>query len=333
MRQFLLNRWFLLLLGVVLALGLTWPHALESPLERLPDELVLASVLFLMALPLELSAMWRAFRRPGATLLAIAMNYGLLPVLACLIALGMQPGLGQGLVVTAAVPCTLASAAVWTRRAGGNDAVALLVMISTNLACFLATPFWLVVGTGQRREVDVGPIILTLVLYVALPILVGQLLRVHRGLASWATHHRTSLSVVAQLGILTMVLVGAVQAGLTLRTASETGEIGWFDWALLFVAVVGLHLLILSAGIALARLFRLAPPEQIAVGIAGSQKTLMIGVHLGVSFGGLAVLPMVAYHVCQLLIDTLVVDWWRERYTGRTPPELTPSVEAVADSS
>ena len=33
----------------------------------------------------------------------------------------------------------VASAAVWTRRAGGNDAVALIVTISTNLACFLLT--------------------------------------------------------------------------------------------------------------------------------------------------------------------------------------------------
>jgi predicted Na+-dependent transporter len=38
---------------------------------------------------------------------------------------------------------------VWTRRAGGNPTVAILTTMSTSLACFVVTPAWLHMLTGQ----------------------------------------------------------------------------------------------------------------------------------------------------------------------------------------
>ena len=58
------------------------------------------------------------------------------------------------MIVAATAPCTLASAAVWTRRAGGNDAVAILVTFITNATCFLVTPFWLILMTRDRGDRD-----------------------------------------------------------------------------------------------------------------------------------------------------------------------------------
>ena len=46
----------------------------------------------------------------------------------------------------------------------------------------------------------------------------------------------------------------------------------------------------------------------VAVGFAGSQKTLMVGLTIALQFGGLTILPMLAYHVLQLLIDTLLAN-------------------------
>jgi len=68
---------------------------------------------------------------------------------------------------------------------------------------------------------------------------------------------------------------------------------------------------LLIAGLYAARAFRLTQPDKIAVMFAGSQKTLMVGAYLAMSVGPLAILPMVAYHAVQLLIDTLVADHWR----------------------
>ena len=51
--------------------------------------------------------------------------------------------------------------------------------------------------------------------------------------------------------------------------------------------------------------------DQISVGFAGSQKTLMVGLQVAIDLG-INVIPMVAYHISQLLIDTLVADRLRE---------------------
>ena len=326
MKQFFIQRWFLILLGVVLAAGLRFPQQLEHVVARISEAAVVATVLFLMALPLEIRAMWRALSRPGATLLAIAINSALLPLVAWGMSHWLQPELGAGLIITAAVPCTLASAAVWTRRAGGNDAIALLVMVVTNLACFLVTPFWLYVSTGEQVEIEFSAMIYTLALLVVLPMVVAQLLRfVWPPVASWATRRRIGLSVLAQCGILIMVFSGAVQAGLKLQNQSGEATLRPFDWVAMLAAVIFLHVAMFTVGLLAAGLMRLAPEDTIAVGIAGSQKTLMVGVHIGVSYGGLAMLPMVAYHVCQLLIDTVIADWWRGRFQSNAREHSSPA--------
>ena len=97
------------------------------------DDWVVAIVTFIMALPLETSAIWGTIRRPGAAWLGAFMNAGVCPPLGWLASRVLPPELAIGVIVAATVPCTLATAAVWTRRAGGNDAVAFLVTMITNL--------------------------------------------------------------------------------------------------------------------------------------------------------------------------------------------------------
>ena len=43
------------------------------------------------------------------------------------------------------------------------------------------------------------------------------------------------------------------------------------------------------------------------------------GLYLAVAVGPLAILPMVAYHAAQLVIDTLLADWWRNRGRQHIP--------------
>ena len=64
-----------------------------------------------------------------------------------------------------------------------------------------------------------------------------------------------------------------------------------------------------SSGSDLSASFGFSRAQQIAVGIAGSQKTLMVGLDIAITYvGGLAILPMVVYHVAQLLADTVIAD-------------------------
>jgi sodium/bile acid cotransporter 7 len=217
-----------------------------------------------------------------------------------------------GLLVAAATPCTLASAAVWTRRAGGNDATAVLVTIVTNLLCVVVTPLWMVVFTGRSvagPDLTFAGMASKLAILVVLPMTAAQCLRVVGRLGSWATSHRIALGVLAQCGILSMVLIGSIQAGSRLRSSEVL--LVW-DLLSMLAAVIAVHLVMFWVGITLAKRLRFDRQEQIAVGFAGSQKTLMVGLLMALSLG-FSILPMVTYHVCQLLIDTVIADRLREQ--------------------
>ena len=327
MKQFLIHRWFLIALVTMLAIGSCFAvqlyplMALELPGTQLPlRSAIVAIVLFLMAFPLEASAMWQAMRRPWPPLLAVGVNFGLLPLFAWGVSCGLNADLGGGLLVAAATPCTLASAAVWTRRAGGNDAVAILVTIITNLLCFIATPLWLLTMTGESvtsPELSLAKMATNLGSLVVFPMIAAQLLRFYKPLGIWATREKPMLSVLAQCGLLTMVLFGAIQSGLGFSDPTQS-QLSALDLLTMLAAVCLVHTVMLWVGLVLAKLARFSREDQIAVAFAGSQKTLMVGLLMAISLK-VSILPMVAYHVSQLFIDTLIADRFRSTSESGDP--------------
>jgi sodium/bile acid cotransporter 7 len=296
----------------VLALGVLAPRPFLSLSESgLFRNVIVASVLFLMALPLETRLMLRTIQRPWAALLGSVVNMGLLPLLAWAIAPLATGELSTGILVASVAPCTLASAAVWTRRAGGNDAVAILVTILTNATCFLMTPMWLALMTETQAEMDTAGMIIKLGLLVVAPMTFAQLLRLSPRVARAATDARHLCSTLAQCGILTMILVGAVQSSRHITEADWQKTVSVADLLVMQLLVVAMHLLVLWMGLGLARALNMPTEDQIAVAFSGSQKTLMVGLYVAINyFGGLVILPIVSYHVGQLIVDTLIADRW-----------------------
>jgi sodium/bile acid cotransporter 7 len=143
MRSILQRNWFLIGLALAVTVGILG----HGQLDWLAQQKWLRSgtvfvVLFVMTLPLKAEAILRVVRQPFPALLASSINLGLIPPLAWLLSPLLPLPLARGLIVAAATPCTVASAAVWTRKAGGNDAVAIMVTVLTNVSCFAITPAW-----------------------------------------------------------------------------------------------------------------------------------------------------------------------------------------------
>jgi sodium/bile acid cotransporter 7 len=299
----------------VLVVGMAWPDAIAPLVDRLPRTAIVALVMLLMALPIEARTMWDAARRPGAAWLGSFMNAAVAPPLGWLASHVLPIELAVGVIVAATMPCTLAAATVWTRRAGGNDAVAILVTMITNLACFLVAPFWLRILVGERGAesgvIDYRELMLQLALLVVVPIVVAQFARRSPRVAAWSGRRKALLSELAQIGILGMVLVGAVGSGQRLQELGDDPALRAGAMLLMVAVVAVVHLTLLFAGFHLAKAQGFLRPEAVAVGIAGSQKTIMVGLYVALAFSPLAVLPMVAYHAAQLIVDTLVADWWR----------------------
>jgi sodium/bile acid cotransporter 7 len=92
---------------------------------------------------------------------------------------------------------------------------------------------------------------------------------------------------------------------------------------LLLLVVAAVHTGALAIGYFAARAVAIAPADAAAVGIAGSQKTLMVGLLIAAldpTFG-IGILSLVVYHVLQLLIDTPAADWLRRRHASAAPTE------------
>jgi solute carrier family 10 (sodium/bile acid cotransporter), member 7 len=241
-----------------------------------------------------------------------------MPLVAYFVAMGLQSDIGAGLIVAACVPCTLASAAVWTRKGGGDETVPILVTLITNGLCFVTASFWLQLLLGKTTQIPVGSMVSELLLTVLLPITIAQLLNANATIHHWAVTHKLRLNLYCQLGILTMVLIGGAQIGL--RWNSQSSELG-IPVLIAQVAIIAVlfHLAIVCVGWWLASLLGFGRKDKIAVSIAGSQKTLMVGLQLSIDCGA-SILPMVAYHVMQLIADSYLVMWW-----SRSKKEPSPS--------
>jgi sodium/bile acid cotransporter 7 len=321
---FFLRHWFLIALATVLSAGFAWPMQLAPVADVVPRSWLIATVLFLMALPMPLTQLAATVRNSGPAWLAVAINSGLAPILGWGAGTILPASLSTGLLIATAVPCTMASAAIWTRRGGGNEASVLLVTIVTSLACFLVLPAWLWLFLSAEVAIDFSALAIDLLLRVVLPIFAAQVLRQVGDIGGWATKHRIALSTLSQIGILFMLLAGAVTSSQVLGDSSANTPSS-FDWLLLIVAIVGVHCLLLWIGWELSRRLGFPYAERVAVAMAGSQKTLPVGLEVAAKFGGLTVLPMVLYHVAQLVIDTLVVERLRVRHGSAAATESEPA--------
>jgi sodium/bile acid cotransporter 7 len=313
--KWLADRWFLVLLLLVLAAGLAGAGRLQALAEvAWLQPFITAGVLFVMALLLETSTVTHSLTHPGPALLACLVNMGLVPLVAWAVSFVLPEEMGLGLCIAAAVPCTLASAAVWTRRAGGNDAAALFVTLITNVTCFAVTPLWVWLMTGRSLEASAlkpTDMAWQLAWLVVLPMAVAQLLRRVQTIAQFAARRHHFLAVLAQGGILGMVFLGAIQSGSGMR--GEPGSTMFPGTVLsLLIVVSGVHLVSLCAGLWSARGLGWSRADQIAVAIAGSQKTLMVGLVVANALR-VTILPMVAYQVLQLILDTFIADHFRRR--------------------
>ncbi len=268
-------------------------------------------VMGMMALPIPFELIRQSLFRPWPAILASLVNMIFIPLAAWLAAGTLSPYLAGGLIVASVIPCTLASAAVWTRRAGGDDTVAILVTLITNSTCVIVTPLWLVLLLARNVEIKLGPMISELVVVVLIPIAVAQLLRVNRHIGKWSQRHKQGLAISCQIGILIMVASGAIQMGEHLRsgTAGSTVTLAEVLWTIVLTLVI--HVVSMVVAWYLAAATRVARPQQIATAISGSQKTLMIGLKMALDCG-VSIIPMVAFHVGQLLLDTFIADYMKK---------------------
>src|SRR5205807_2042259 len=156
MRDHLRRRWFLLLLVAGLSFAWFRPQWLRPATVWLEPRAIVAAALFVMAWGLESRSLFQSVRHPLPAVWAMIISYTLVPALAGSASwLLPDADLRLGLLLIASVPCTLSSAVLWTRMAGGSEGTALLVVLLTTATSWLATPAWLTVAARTSIALDV----------------------------------------------------------------------------------------------------------------------------------------------------------------------------------
>lgn len=327
MRAYLQQRWFLILLLVLVTAGHGIGGASSDAASFIKGVFnadlrswLVAGILFCMSVTLDGRRFRQAVLNPTPVLWAVLVNVGLIPLAASLcLPWQASPDFAVGLMIVASVPCTLAAASVWTRRAGGNDAVSLLVTLVTNAGCVLYTPVWLRWLAGEGAHLNVVEMMHTLLLTALVPTALGQVVRWLAPCAAWADRNKITLGVLAQLGVLSIVFASASDGGHRMTQGAELATTehpapGWAALAIIGVSCAGLHLSAMGVAWVGARGLRLDRGDAIAVAFAASQKTLPIGVLIATDprlFGTeypWAVFSMLIYHTLQLFIDTSIAD-------------------------
>jgi sodium/bile acid cotransporter 7 len=184
----------------------------------------------------------------------------------------------------------------------------------SSLIGVIITPLWMAWMLGKTGvQFPIGPVIQDLLIWVLLPLVLGQ---VARGwLGAWAGRHSRVIQKVDRSTILMLIYTSfadSVQQGIWSRY-------GWLAVAETLLGTVLLFALVLGLVSLLARWTGLALPERIAVVFCGSKKTLAAGIPMAhLIFGanpalGLILMPLMIYHPLQLAIGGVLAQRWAER--------------------
>jgi len=307
------NYWFLMALGVAVALGCLFPAQGQSIRASIPY--FVGTVMFLSGLTIDARNLLRQMRDPRGVLIAFGSIYLVAPLVGILLARLLAPPesapeFTQGIMVLSAQAGTIASALALTLLAGGNRELALLNTLLTNLSTALCTPLILKLSIGKEVEFEYLGMLASISRTVLAPVLAGLLIRSTLERVAGYRPGRRSLQVariVSQCIILVFIFAGFA------RAAPKLG--GELPMVIRFLAAaVLLHAMLLVVNLILARLVRLDLPSRAAVLFTGSQKTLPNGILIAEEFfpqNPYAALPLILHHALQLVVDTALANWLR----------------------
>lgn len=217
-------------------------------------------------------------------------------------ALLLPPTLALGLLFLGALPSTVQSATAYSSLAGGNVAVSVVAAAFLNiLGVFLSAPLFSLLAGSEGAALDLAALE-RIALILLLPFLIGQLaqgraghlVREHRRLTTWMDRLAIAIAVYVAFS-------GAVEEGLW-QLVSLT------DWAAMLLLVCVFLAVGFGGAWLLGGWLRLNRGDRIAFLFAGAQKSIALGAPLAAvlfppAVAGLLLLPVLAYHLLQLVIS------------------------------
>ncbi|MFH1489026.1 MAG: bile acid:sodium symporter [Pseudomonadota bacterium] len=274
-------------------------------------------------LSLETSSILRQLKNVKVLFAALLSSLVLFPAIAYLAAEQVfrgSPDFAIGALIIGVAPVTVASGTVMTAIALGNVPLSLFICIFGNLVSIFTIPIILnlFLQFGDTPiDLPVVKMLTGLVVKVLIPTVIGQLLRPK--LKNALKPYKKAFSIFNQCIVL-LIILNAV--------SSSTGRIVQVGSVivLVFLFMIVLHLLILGINYALSRLIRLDTASSAAFTIHTSQKTLTVSYLVWAGYFAkafpMALIPSIAYHLTQMILDTFVAHAFRKRSEAKKKPAV-----------
>lgn len=310
--------WFLP--GMVAATVLAWlfpePGAAGGWLHpELLTKVGIALIFFLHGVALSFAALKAGTLRwplhlvvqTSTFLLFPAMGLGLMHVLGTRI----PAELALGFFYLCALPSTVSSSVALTGAARGNVAGALFNATLSSLLGVFLTPLWVAFvlqSTGVSRPL--APVIGDLMLWLVLPLAIGQLCRPL--LSRWASSNKSRINAADRMTILVLVYTSFCDS----FKEGVWRDNGWVTLVLVIVIATVLFTVAMVVMGLSSRALGFSREDRIAAMFCGSKKTLASGVPMArLIFGahpgiGLILLPIMIYHPLQLVICGVLAQRW-----------------------
>ncbi|CAN5874486.1 bile acid:sodium symporter [soil metagenome] len=323
---------FLLGMGLAVLLAYLFPDPGSRGGSLKPELLTrlgVALIFFLHGMSLSFSALKAGTLRWPLHLLVQGCTFLFFPILGIgllwLAGDRIAADLRLGFFYLCVLPSTVSSSVAMTAAANGNVPAAVFNATLSSLLGVVLTPLWLgwMVESGGGR-LPMGEVIVDLLLWLVLPLFLGQFSRPALGL--WAARNKKLIHAVDRGTILLLVYTSFCDS-------MKWGVWSDHGWKTVGVALGGSALLlvvVLAATTFLSDRLGFPGADRSAAVFCGSKKTLASGVPMAqLIFGshpglGLILLPIMIYHPLQLIVCGVLAGQW----AGRATEELKAAAGA-----
>lgn len=232
-------------------------------------------------------------QRPKATVVGTALQLVAVPLLGFAIAWAIGGGItGAGIVLIACMPGGT-TANILTYMAKGNLALSLTLTVLASVLTVLTIPAYMdvaleiYVGKGESLSLPFAKTLLTMLVIVIIPVLIGMLIR--RKKPEFA---RKAEPIISRLAI--VVLVGVIVA---ISVSERDSIVGWLAHA--WIPALLLGVLAAAVGMLLGRVSGLSPVDTLtaSIGMCIKNSTLALTIALSILKSSEIALPSLVYGV------------------------------------
>jgi len=212
------------------------------------------------------------------------------------------------------LPSTVSSSVVMVAIAKGNLPTAIFNASISGVIGILATPLWLSLFMLKTGEFAVRDVIPKLLLQIIFPLIVGLILQ--RSIGHIARSYNYQLGLFDKSVIILIVYSSFSNS----FNSNIFSSIDFLDLFKLFGIVIFLFFAVYWLTGYICRLFKFNLKDTITVKFAGTKKSLVHGTVMAkIIFGssaslGLLLLPIMLYHILQLLVVALFAEQYRKHW-------------------